>query len=68
MPDKPSNTETAARQVELAVGGLHSLSTLPGIGTQLFSQLLRGQLSPSTLADLAESDPALGAPVKAVPA
>ncbi|MEJ2700862.1 MAG: HDOD domain-containing protein [Sedimentisphaerales bacterium] len=61
MPDKPPNIQTATRQVELAVGRLSSLSTLPGAGAKLFSELLRGQLSPSAMIELTESDPAFAA-------
>ncbi|MFC1634635.1 HDOD domain-containing protein [Planctomycetota bacterium] len=63
MPDKPSDIRTAARQVKLAIGRLESLSTLPGVGAQLFSQLIKGQLTPLALADIIESDPALAAKV-----
>ena len=61
MPDRPSDRRTAAQQVKLAVGRLDSFSTLPGVGVQLFSRLLQSQLSPSALADIIESDPALAA-------
>ncbi len=59
MPDRPSDYKIAARQVKLAIGRLSSLSTFPGVGMQLFSRLLRDQLSPLALADIIESDPAL---------
>jgi putative nucleotidyltransferase with HDIG domain len=61
MPDNASNPTTAAQQVELAVGRLDSLSTLPCVGAQLLSRLPQGQFSPSALADIIESDPALTA-------
>jgi putative nucleotidyltransferase with HDIG domain len=63
MPDILSNTNTAAQHVELAVGRLDSLSTLPCVGAQLFSRLLQGRFSSSALADIIESDPALTARV-----
>lgn len=61
MPDRLSNIEIAAQQVELVTGRLGSLSTLPCVGAQLFIRLLQGRFSPSALADLIESDPALAA-------
>lgn len=61
MLDALPNPETAARQVELAVARLDSLSTLPCIGVQLFSRLKQGQLSSAALADVVQSDPALAA-------
>jgi len=61
MPDGPSDIRNAAQQVKLATGRLSSLSTLPGVGAQLFSRLLQGQFSPSALTDIIESDPALAA-------
>jgi putative nucleotidyltransferase with HDIG domain len=63
MPDKPSDIRIAAQQVKLAIGRLNSLSTLPGVGAQLFSRLMRGQFSSSALADIVESDPALAAQI-----
>jgi len=59
MPDKPSNTTTVAHQVELAIRRLDSLLTLPCVAAQLFSKLMEPQFSPSALADIVESDPAL---------
>jgi len=61
MPDRLSDTKMAARQVELAVGRLDSLSTLPCIGAKLFSGLRQGQFSVSSIIDTIESDPALTA-------
>ncbi|MBN2593204.1 MAG: HDOD domain-containing protein [Sedimentisphaerales bacterium] len=61
MPDRLSNTKIAAQQVELAVGRIDSLSTLPCVGAKLFSRLLQGQLSPSSIIDIIESDPSLAA-------
>jgi len=60
MPDEPANI-TIAQQVELAIGRMDSLSTLPCIAAQFFPILLQGQFSPSMLADIIESDPALTA-------
>lgn len=61
MLDLLPDANTAARQVELAVSRLDSLSTLPCVGVQLYSRLLEGQLSPSALGDVIEADPALAA-------
>jgi len=61
MPDRLSNTKIAAQQVELAVGRLDSLSTLPCVGAKLFSRLRHGQFSSSSVIDIIESDPALTA-------
>jgi putative nucleotidyltransferase with HDIG domain len=61
MPDRLSNAKIAAQQVELAVGRLDSLSTLPCVGAKLFSRLRQGQFSPSSIIDIIESDPALTA-------
>lgn len=61
MPDRLSNTRIAAQQVELAVGRLDSLSTLPCVGAKLFSRLRQGQFSSSSIIDIIESDPSLTA-------
>ncbi|MHC4323264.1 MAG: HDOD domain-containing protein, partial [Planctomycetota bacterium] len=61
MPDRLSNTKIAAQQVELAVGRLDSLSTLPCVGAKLFSSLRQGKFSSSSIIDIIESDPALTA-------
>ncbi len=58
MPDESANT-TVAQRVELVISGLDSLSTLPCVALQFFPRLLQGQVSPSVLADIIESDPAL---------
>jgi len=60
VPDEPANT-TVTQQIELAVSRLDSLSTMPCIAARFFPKLLQGQFSPSTLADIIESDPALTA-------
>ncbi|MFB0553574.1 MAG: HDOD domain-containing protein [Phycisphaerae bacterium] len=60
MPDEPANM-TVTQQIELAVSRLDSLSTLPCIAVQFVPKLLQGQFSPSALADIIESDPALTA-------
>jgi len=59
------NAETvAARQVELAVSRLDSLSTLPCVGARFLSELFQGQPSSSpVLADIVEADAALAAKV-----
>jgi putative nucleotidyltransferase with HDIG domain len=61
MPDRLSNTKIAAQQVELAVGRLDSLSTLPCVGAKLFSRLRQGQFTSSSIIDIIESDPSLTA-------
>jgi hypothetical protein len=61
MLDVLPNPDTSARQVELAVARLDSLSTLPCVGVQLLSRLQQGQLSPAALAEIIQSDPALAA-------
>jgi len=62
MPEKPANT-TVTQQIELAISGLDSLSTLPCVAAQFLPRLLQGQFSPSALADIIESDPALTAKI-----
>jgi len=47
------------RRVELAVGQCESLSILPAVASRFFAQLGRMELTPSSLAELVESDPAL---------
>ena len=59
MPDKPSHTTASAHQIELAIRRLDSLSTLPSIAARFFSKLLDPHFSPSAIADIIESDPAL---------
>jgi putative nucleotidyltransferase with HDIG domain len=61
MPDRLSNTKIAAQQVEHAVSRLETLSTLPCVGTKLFSMLRQARFSPSSIIDIVESDPALAA-------
>lgn len=52
---------TASRKVELAVGELDSLSVPPCVAVQYLSKILQGRFSPSSIAEIAECDPALGA-------
>ena len=61
MPDRESDVKIAAQQVERIIGRLDSLSTLASVGAQLFTRLLQGGFSPSTLAETIESEPALAA-------
>jgi len=61
MLDVLPNPNAAARQVELAVARLDSLSTLPSVGVQILSKLRQGQLSSSVLVEIIQSDPALAA-------
>lgn len=57
MPDKPADT-TVARQVEFAVCRLTSLSALPPLADLFLSRLNDYQLTPSTLIELIETEPA----------
>ena len=60
MPGQnPDNS--AARRVELAVGQCESISILPAVAARFLTQLGRMELTPGTLAELVESDPALTA-------
>ena len=65
MPKKNADTNPPQRthQVELAIGRLDSLSTLPCVAVRFFPKLLERQFSPSGLADIIESDPALTAKI-----
>ena len=60
MPDESAKTKIAL-QTELTVSRLDSLSTLPCIAAKFFPRVLQGEFSPSSLADIIESDPALTA-------
>ncbi|MCX5636664.1 MAG: HDOD domain-containing protein, partial [Planctomycetota bacterium] len=62
MPEKLADT-TIACQVELAISQLESLSTLPCVAAQFLAKLLQPQFSPSAVADIIESDPALTAKI-----
>ena len=62
MPETNADT-TVAQQIELAVGRLDSLSTLPCVAVQFFSKTLEPQFSSLALADVVESDPALTAKI-----
>ena len=58
MPGQnPDNS--AARRVELAVGQCESISILPAVAARFLTQLSKMELTPGTLAELVESDPAL---------
>ncbi|UCE49968.1 MAG: HDOD domain-containing protein, partial [Phycisphaerales bacterium] len=61
MLDVLPNPNTAARQVELALARLDSLSTLPCVGAQILSRLQQGQLTPAVIAEIIRADPALSA-------
>ncbi len=58
MPERIADT-TAAQQVELTIGRLDSLSTLPCVAARLLSKLSQTEATPSALAEIIESDPAL---------
>jgi putative nucleotidyltransferase with HDIG domain len=62
MPEKLADS-TIACQVELAIGQLQSLSTLPCVAVRFLDKLLQPQFSPSAIADIIESDPALTAKI-----
>jgi len=56
------NTDpTVAQQVELAIGRLESLSTLPCVAVRFFPKLMERHFSSAALADIIESEPALAA-------
>jgi len=46
-------------QIELAIGRLDSLATLPCVAARFFPKLLEGQLTSSALGEIIESEPAL---------
>ncbi len=50
---------SAAQQVELAVSGIEGLSILPCVIAQFLSRLNSFELTPGSLAELVEADPAL---------
>ena len=58
MPEGRADT-IDAYQVEISIGRLQSLSTLPCVAVQLLTKLLQPQFSPSLVADIIESEPAL---------
>ena len=58
MPDENA-APTAARQVELVIRQLDSLSTLPSVAAQFFPKLLQPKFLPSAMADIIELEPAL---------
>ncbi|MGD0553174.1 MAG: HDOD domain-containing protein [Sedimentisphaerales bacterium] len=60
MPEQnPDNS--AGRRVELAVGQCGTISILPSVAARFLSQLGRMELTPGSLAELVESDPAITA-------
>ena len=60
MPGQnPDNS--AARRIELAVGQCESISILPAVAARFLTQLGRMELTPGSLAELVESDPAITA-------
>jgi len=62
MPEELADT-TVARQIELAISQLESLSTLPCIAAQFLARILQPQFSPSAVVDIIESDPVLTAKI-----
>jgi len=62
MPDRNDDI-SVAQQVELAIRGLDSLSTLPCVAARFLSQLSQTQASMAALAEIIESDPALTAKI-----
>ncbi len=60
MPGQnPDNS--AARRIELAVGQCESISILPAVAARFITQLSRMEMTPASLAELVESDPAITA-------
>jgi putative nucleotidyltransferase with HDIG domain len=60
MPgEQPDNS--AGRRVELAVGQCESISILPSVASRFLAQLGKMELTPGSLAELVESDPAITA-------
>ncbi len=62
MPGKTADA-TVARQVELAINRLDSISILPCVGARFLSELNQFQFSPQSLTELIECDPGLTANV-----
>lgn len=52
-----------ANQIELLIRRLESFSTLPAVAAQLYSKLIIEKASPSVLAEIIESEPALTATI-----
>lgn len=63
---RKSADAAVARQVELAVCGLDSLSVLACVAAQLFSKVFVPQFSPSVLIEIITSEPALAAKILSV--
>ncbi len=59
MQDKLPDTTFAAKQVELAINNLDSLTTLDCIAAQYLPKIIQSHFQPSILTDIIESDPAL---------
>jgi putative nucleotidyltransferase with HDIG domain len=60
MPEQnPDNS--AGRRVELAVGQCELISILPSVASRFLAQLGKMELTPGSLAELVESDPAITA-------
>ncbi|HEX42363.1 MAG TPA: hypothetical protein ENN81_09940, partial [Phycisphaerales bacterium] len=55
-----------AQQIELTVGRLESLSSLPSVGSKVLDRVIRQATSVSSLAPIVECDPALAARVLAL--
>ena len=58
MPEQ-SPDSSAARRVELAMGQCESISILPSVAARFLAQLGKMELTPGSLAELVESDPAI---------
>ncbi|MHC4310408.1 MAG: HDOD domain-containing protein [Planctomycetota bacterium] len=58
MPDEKAEP-AAARQVDIVIRQLDSLSTLPSVAAQFFPKFLQPKFSPSAMADIIELEPAL---------
>lgn len=59
MSENIPNAAISSRQVELAIGRLECLSTLPCVASLYIPKLTKSQFQPSVISDIIESDPAL---------
>ncbi len=62
MEQSPKNT-AAARQIELIIRQLGSLSTLPEVAAGFLSHLADGRIDTESLCEIIKSDPALTAKI-----
>jgi len=62
MAERSANA-AASRKVELAIGGLDSLSVLPCVAVQYLSRILEGRFAPRSVGDIVACEPALAATI-----